>query len=333
LKKLMLLVVLLAGCGYAGSQGYDWVHYQVNAPMSSRPQTVTLHITEGESPDDIAQDLYGKGLIRSRDVFVYYLRYSGARSRLQAGDFVLDRSMSVAQITDVLQHTRPSQVAVRLAEGLTLNLMATQSEKAGLGPAAAYVAAAGDQSWQYDFLKDKPPGASLEGFLFPDTYALDKSSKARDLVKRQLDRFGEVVTPQLRAQAAQRGMSLYDILKLASMVEREANQDRDRPVVCSVYYNRLAADMTLSVDATVLYGLGQWNTQPDITKDTPYNTYIHKGLPPTPIANPGLAAIQACLNPQKTDYKFYFTDPKGVTHFSATAADFEQKKRQFGVGP
>lgn len=337
MKKLLVVVLLLAGIGYAGSQGYDWINNQVQAPMSARSQPVTIHIDEGESPDQIAQDLKDKGLVRNKDVFVYYMRYTGARSRLQAGDFILNRNMSMAQITDVLQSAKPSQVAVRLPEGFTLQQMAAEAEKDGLGKAASYVAAATDSSWDYAFLKERPAKMTLEGFLFPDTYLLDRSAAPRDLVKKQLDRFDQVFTPDMRVQAAQAtasrpAESVYNIVILASIVEREANKAPDRPRVCSVYYNRLAEGTLLQVDATVLYGQGKSTGQPDISSDTPYNTYIHKGLPPGPISNPGLPAIQACLNPEKTDFKFYFTDPKGVTHFQRTGTEFEQQKQQFGVG-
>ena len=183
MKKLFIVVLLLAGCGYAGSQGYDWVNNQVQAPMSTRSQPVTIHIDEGESPDVLAQDLKDKGLVHNKDVFLYYLRYTGARSHLQAGDFVLNKNMNMAQIIDVLQHAKPSQVAVRLPEGLTLQQMAAEAEKDGLGKAATYLAAANDSSWDYAFLKERQARMNLEGFLFPDTYLLDKSAGPRDLVK------------------------------------------------------------------------------------------------------------------------------------------------------
>jgi UPF0755 protein len=339
LKKLVVLVLLLAGLGYAGSQGYDWINQQVRVPLSARSQPVTVHIDEGESPDQLAQDLQSKRLIRNKDVFVYYLRYTGARSRLQAGDFVLDRNMNMAQITDELQNGKPSQAALQFPEGYTLQLMSQEAAKAGLGSAADYVAAASDQSWRYAFLADKPAGRDLEGFLFPDTYRLDRSATARDLVKRQLDRFDQVLTPDLRAQAGQatptrRAVSTYDLVILASMVEREANRDKDRALVCSVYYNRLAKAMPLQVDATVLYGLGKWHEHVGATEtrvDTPYNTYLHSGLPPGPIANPGLATMKACLNPQKTDYLYYFTDRNGDMHYSADSNDILRQQEQFGL--
>jgi UPF0755 protein len=201
------------------------------------------------------------------------------------------------------------------------------------------VAAANDKSWRYAFLTDRPAGRNLEGFLFPDTYRLAKSATARDLVKVQLDRFDQVFSPDLRAQAgkstaARPAVSMYDLIILASMTEREVNKDPDRATVCGIYYNRLAQDMLLQVDATVLYGLGKWHenvTRPETLQETPYNTYLHKGLPPGPISNPGLATIKACLNPQKSSYLYYFTDPKGVTHYAQTSDETLQQQQQYGV--
>lgn len=341
MKKLIVLVLLLAGCGVAGDRGYNWVNSQVYTPMSARSEAVNFHIDPGESTDQIARDLYRAGLIRSPEVFLLWLKYRDTGARLEAGDFVLNKNMNMLQVIQALGNAHVQQVGVSLPEGYTIQLMAQKVEKAGLGKADAYMAAAQDMSWQYDFLAGRPPNApkNLEGFLFPDTYQLDKGASPRDLVKRQLDRFGQMVTPDLRAQAGQStnarpAQSLYTIITLASMVEREVNQDSDRPIACEVYYNRLARNIALQVDATVLYGLGKWQTtitRDDLAKDTPYNTYLHKGLPPGPISSPGLAAIKACISPQKNDYLFYFADAKGVTHFARTQAEFDQLQRQYGV--
>jgi UPF0755 protein len=341
MKKLIVLVLLLAGCGVAGNRGYDWVNTSVNRPMAASSQPVKLHVNQGESTDEIAQDLYAKGLIRNPEVFLLYLRYANKRGSLEAGDFVLNKDMTMVQIVDALGKARIEQLTVTLPEGSVMTQMAQKAAGAGLGRPEDYLAAARDPGWGYGFLKNWPSAApkTLEGFLFPDTYQLDKGATARDLVKRQLDRFDQLVTPDLRAQAGQAtparpAESLYAMVTLASMVERETNQDADRPIVCGIYYNRLARDMLLQVDATVLYGLGKWEigiTEADLAKDTPYNTYLHKGLPPGAISNPGLAAIKACLNPRKTDYLFYFADPKGVTHYARTQTEFLQQQRQFGV--
>ncbi len=341
MRKLVVLVLLVVSCNFAGNRGYDWYSYQVNTPMSTASQKVAFHVEPGATTEQIASDLAAKGLIREPQVFLIYLRYGGGSAHIEAGDFVLDRNMTMTQIVETLGHARVQQVSVSLPEGYTMQLMAEKAEAAGLGKAADYLAAAQDPSWQYEFLAGRPASAakSLEGYLYPESYQLDRGATPRDLVKRQLDQFGKAVTPDLLAQMAQAtavrpAQSLFAVVVMASMVEREVNQDADRPMVCGIYYNRLASGMLLQVDATVLYGLGKWHTgvlDADLARDTPYNTYLHKGLPPGPIANPGLASIKACTNPQKSDNYFYFADPKGVTHYARTHTEFLQQQRQFGV--
>ena len=343
MKKLVVLVLLLAGCGVAGDRGYDWVNSQVYSPMSSRSQLVSFHIDPGESSDQIGQDLYNHGLIHSPEVFLVWVKYRDSSARLEAGDFVLNKNMNMIQIIQALGKAQPKQIVLSLPEGYTLQQMAQAAEKAGLGTAADYRAAAQDSTWQYDFLASRPATApkTLEGFLFPDTYQLDKTATPRDLVKRQLDRFGQQFTPPLRAQAGQPAgprpaEPIYTIVTLASIVEREVSRDPDRAIVCGVFYNRLAKGMPLQTDVTVLYGLNKVQgpmTEPDKQKDTPYNTYLHPGLPPSPVSNPGTASIGACLNPQKTDYYYFFSDAHGVTRYAKTYAEHQQQQLQYGVSP
>ncbi len=343
MKKLVALVLLLAGCGVAGDRGYDWVQSQVYTPMSSQSQPVNFHIDSGETSDQIAQDLYRQRLIRSPEVFLVWLKYRDSGARLEAGDFVLNRNMNMLRIIAALGRAHVRQITLSLPEGFTMQLMAQRAAQAGLGTAADYLAAAQSTSWQYDFLQARPPGApqNLEGFLFPDTYKLDRGAGARDLVKRQLDRFGEQVSPALRAQAGQPtaarpAESLYSIITLASMVEREVSKDPDRAIVCGILYNRLVKSIPLQVDSTVLYGLDKPQgplTDQDKQQDTPFNTYLHRGLPAGPISNPGLASINACLNPQKTDYYYYFSDAHYVTRYARTFAEHQQQQRQYGVAP
>jgi UPF0755 protein len=343
MKRLAVLVLLLAGCGFAGNRGYDWYSSQINTPMSSTSQKVAIHIDQGESSDQIASDLQAKGLIRSPEVFLLYLRYQDKGARLEAGDFTLDRNMNMLQIIDALGNARVQQVLVTLTPGSTLNLMAQSAARAGLGTAASYVSAASDMTWQYDFLQGRPQGApgNLEGFLFPDTYQLDKGATARDLVKRQLDQFAQQVTPALRAQMAQAvsgrpAETLYSVITLASIVEREVTRDPDRAIVCGIFYNRLAIHMALQDDITVLYGLNKLQgplTDQDKQKDTPYNTYLHPGLPVGPISNPGLATINACVSPQKSSYLYFFADAHGVTRYATTYADHLRQQALYGLAP
>jgi UPF0755 protein len=344
MKKLVVLLFLVAGCGYAGDRGYEWYNTQVHTPMATTSQPVAFHVSQGETTQQIADDLASKGLISQPDVMLFYMRYGGGQgSDIQAGDFMLNRNMSMVQILAALGHAVVPQVSITLPEGSTMQLMAQKAEQAGIGKAADYLAAAQDPSWQYDFLANRPQGSpqNLEGFLFPDTYQLNKTATARDLVKRQLDEFEQQITPAMRAAAGQPAPgrpaeSLYDIVTLASIVEREVTKDPDRAIVCGIFYNRLNIGMALDDDVTVLYGLNKLQgplTDQDKKKDTPFNTYLHPGLPAGPISNPGLASINACLAPQKTNYLYFFADAHQVTRYAATYAQHLSQQQQYGLAP
>lgn len=341
MKKLVGLLLALLLVGYGASRAYDWVNYQVDTPVGAATQVVNFKVATGEGVDAIADDLVNKGLIRDASVFRYYLRYTGQGANIQAGDYSLNRGMTLRQIAEALQHGHAEQVSVTLPEGYPYKLMAQQVEQAGFAKGADYLAAAKDPAWapQYDFLAGRPAGADLEGYLFPSTYSLDKGATARDLVKAQLDEFGKQFPASLRAQAAQpNGVrpaeSVFNIVILASMVEREVNQPTDRPKVCGLYYNRLKIGMPLQVDATILYAEGVWKKSvlfEDLKLNSPYNTYTNPGLPPGPIANPGADAIKACVNPDNNNYLYYFSDSKGVTHFESDFDQFRQDQAKFGV--
>jgi UPF0755 protein len=338
-KKLLVVLVLLAACGYGSSQGAAWWNQQVNQPVSNTSQQVMVHVSQGETPAQLGRDLQAKHLIRSSTVFDWYVRYEGAGGDLQAGDFLLNRDMSIAQIVAALRRGRPATVRILLQEGETMQGMAEAAQQAGLGTAADYLAAASDLSWPYEFVRDRPATAppNLQGFLFPDTYQLPRDATARDLVKAQLERFDQVVTPDMRQAAAQPvpgrpAEPLYTIVTLASIVEREVNKDPDRSLVCGVYYSRLAKGMPLGADATIQYAVGhQGLSDADLHSNSPYNTRTHPGLPPGPISNPGLASINAGLNPRPSPYLYYFTDTHGATHYARTLAEFNQQQAKFGV--
>jgi UPF0755 protein len=251
--------------------------------------------------------------------------------------------MNMAQIIDALEHGRPDQLLVTIPEGFPLKFQAQYVEKSGLGTAADYLAAANDPAVAapFDFLSSRPAAADppLEGYLFPDSYLIDRSVGVKELVKAQLAQFGNVFSAALRDQIKQAtparpAESVESMVILASMVEREANKDSDRGNVCSVYYNRLKIGMPLGVDATLLYGLGRLTPEPtyaELQLNSPYNTRNHVGLPPGPISNPGKAALLACINPPQTQYLFYFADRNGITHFETNENDFERDKQTYGV--
>ena len=343
MRKLVSVLVVIALLGFGTSRGLDWWNYNLNTPVSPASQSVVFHIDQGELASQISDDLYTQRLIRDRNAFDLYVRLTNAGPKFEAGTFLLNRNMSMVQIIDALSHGRPDQVVVTIPEGFPLKFQAQYVEKSGIGTAADYLTAAKDPSLAalYDFLSSRPAGADppLEGYLFPDTYLVDKSVGMKELVKAQLNQFGNVFSPALRQQASQptaarSAETVEAIVILASMVEREANKDSDRGNVCSVYYNRLKIGMPLGVDGTLLYALGRLTPEPtyaELQTNTPYNTRKHAGLPPGPISNPGKAALLACINPPETKYLYYFTDPQGTTHFETNQTDFCRDLQSHGM--
>jgi UPF0755 protein len=346
---LVAVLVVLALLGYGTSRAFDWWNYNVNTPISGTSHAVPFHIQLGETSSQIGDDLFTQGLIRSTLVFDLYTRITNAGPTLEAGSFVLNFNMTMAQIVTALQHGNPDQKDITFPEGLPLREQAkiVAGKRIGTAPnfitAAQYLAAAADPSLAstYTFLPPRSgnPNAPYEGYLFPDTYLIDPATGAPGLVKKQLDQFGVIFSADLQAQiahatAARPAETIRSIVILASMVDREANTSTDRGNVCSVYYNRLRLNMTLGVDATLLYALGRLTPEPtaaELVLDSPYNTRTHAGLPPSPISNPGRAALLACINPPRTQFLYYFADRQGVTHFEANAQDFERDKQKYGV--
>jgi UPF0755 protein len=345
MKRLAVILLVIAILGFGTSRGLDWWSLNVNTAISSTSHTVVFHVDPGETPTQIGQDLFNLGLIRNTIAFDLYTRVTNAAPKLEAGVFMLNKNMSLAQIVSALQHGTANQKSVTLPEGFPIREQAKVVESKGVGSAADYIAAAKDPGWRatYDFLPAQPgnPDAPFEGYLFPDTYLVDPAAGVRGLIKEQLDQFGVVFSADLRAQIAQAtparpAESIQSIVILASMVDREANATTptDRGNVCSVYYNRLKIHMTLGVDATLLYALGRLTPEPtaaELQLNSPYNTRTHAGLPPGPISNPGKAALLACINPPQTQYLFYFTDRQLVTHFETNQQDFDRDIQKYGV--
>lgn len=343
MRRLAVVVIVIAALGFGTSRGLDWWNYSVNTPISQTSQQVVFRVDPGELPSQIGDDLFTQHLIRDRNAFDLYIRITGAGPKFEAGTFLLNRDMNMTQIVDALEHGRPDQLVVTIPEGFPIKFQAQYVEKSGIGTAADYIAAARNPALaaSYDFLSSRPSSADppLEGYLFPDTYLVDRSSGLAELIKAQLDQFGTVFSPSLRDHvkqptATRPAESVEAIVILASMVEREANKDSDRGNVCSVYYNRLKLGMPLGVDATLLYALGRLTPEPtyaELQSSTPFNTRIHAGLPPGPISNPGKAALLACIDPPQTQYLYYFADRNGVTHFETNAQDFERDKQTYGV--
>jgi UPF0755 protein len=322
-----VLVVLAVVVGGALLYGRT----QLDPPASNANASVTITVHDGESVDTLVNDLARHGLIRSAFWFGWYAHLQGLASKLVAGNVVLDDAMSASYIVQRLES--PPQVGTRrvlLTEGLTAGQMAARIAASGLNiTAAQYLAEVRSGTFNEPFLAGRPTGASLEGFLFPDTYDIPDNASAHDVVQMQLADFANKAMPVLAGVSSQQ---LYATVTVASITEREAKFESDRALVAGVVDNRLAAGQRLQLDSTVIYGLGLSGgtlTAQQLATDTPYNTYLHSGLPPTPISNPGVASITAAVHPATTPDFFFISDCSGHNHYSVTEQQHEQQIAQY----
>ena len=310
-------------------------------PAGEDDVQIPFRVEPGETAGMVALRLEEAGLVRDAGLFSLYMRYRGLDTRLEAGEYLLSPRMTIPEIAEALQHGRIQEVSVTVVEGWRMEEVAEVLEREGVTSAEAFKAVVRGEVrpevWaQYPILQSRPPGASLEGFLFPDTYRFPRNAEALDVVRRMVERFGEQFTPEMQARAQERGLSVFAVVTLASIVEREAVVPEERPIIAGVYLNRLAQGMYLQADPTVQYALGyqpdkgEWWLRPLPVEaltavESPYNTYLHPGLPPGPICNPGLSSIQAVLNPAETDYLFFFAKGDGSHVFSRTYEEHMEK--------
>jgi UPF0755 protein len=291
----------------------------LSAPAGKDSTPIEFTIKPNESVGEVANQLLALRLIKDTELFRRYLQYNGQDASMEAGNFELNQSMSIPQIAQALQKGKIEEVSVTIPEGKRIEEVAEIVAQQVPITATEFLALAKDPGpWkaQYPFLNELPPRATLEGYLFPDTYNLPKDKiSARDLINRMLSNFNAKMTAQIRSDIQASGRTLWDVVRLASIIEREAQRAEERPTIAGVYSNRLTAGMALDADPTVQYALGntrepgQW--WPQITQDdyqgvqSPYNLYLNVDLPPGPIANAGFSALKAAAYPEKNAYYFF----------------------------
>jgi UPF0755 protein len=282
-----------------------------------------VDIPPGSSQTAIARRLKDAGVVRTESTFRAAVWMRGAGRRLQAGEYRFDRPMSAAEIVDKIRSGDVFLQTITFREGLTIRQMSELYQSRGLGRASDFVAAARNAA---PIRALDPQATDLEGYLFPDTYSLPRATTAAQLVERMVAAFQKVLTLDLREQAAVRGLSLRELVTLASLVEKETARPEERPVVSAVYHNRLKIRMALYCDPTVIYALeraGRYTgdlTREDLQFDSPYNTYRYAGLPPGPIAAPGRASLEAAANPADASY-LYFVSRNDGSHVFANTLD------------
>ncbi len=293
-----------------------WWSWAIQPVDRSLDDEKTFIIAKGESTDSIAQRLHQEGLIRSPLSFKIILYKEMLVGKIQAGSFQLKSSMNPKQIAESLTHGT-EDVWVTIPEGW-------RSEQ---------IVQTLNQELSLDFTPDLKAFSLHEGYLFPDTYLFPKEATSSLIIKKMQDNFSYQFNPKLREEAENKGLTIEEVVILASLVEREVRHDEDRPIVAAILIKRWQKNWPLQVDATVQYikanqqsaisnqQLDNWwpkVSKEDLKISSPYNTYKSPGLPPAPICNPGLASIEAVVYPQETQYWYYLSDPSGTIHYATT---------------
>ncbi|HTI14040.1 MAG TPA: endolytic transglycosylase MltG [Dictyobacter sp.] len=338
--------------------GYNYISNMFQ-PASGTAKNISITIQPGETTTQIGQDLQQKGLIRNALAFNILARVKGLDTKLEAGVYQhLNTKMSVSDIVDQLQNGQPDAVPVQVLDGQRIEQIANTLAAANLPNFSKTqflnytenINNFPDKSKYPLLFKNATAGDSMEGLLFPDTYDIPVQSTALNAIDIMLNEMNQMIVNNNLATLAQKNqMNVYQMITLASIVEREAGSDADRPDIASVYWNRLyspdAESQTtglLQADPTVQYARDSENppakywlplqTKGDQTAaNSPWNTYTHTGLPPTPICSPNLASLKAAANPPSTQFVYFFADPTGKTHFESTNTQFVQDENEFGV--
>jgi UPF0755 protein len=302
----------------------------LSTPFSKEKTDVQFEISKGEGVRKIAADLKDKKLLKNKLYFLIYLKFSGLSDDLKAGYYKLNTNYSPKEIADILSKGKVASRKITIPEGWTIKEIGEYLEKQDIVKKDDFIAATKGK-YTYDSLTGLPNGASVEGFLFPDTYQIPFNVNAEYIVNKMLENFDNKITKELRAQISATNLNLYQTITLASIVEKEVSKPADRKLVAGIFKTRLSEGMMLQSDVTVNYALNNNKkilSADDIEIDSPYNTYKVSALPYGPISNPGLESIKAVINPEKSDF-IYFLAADGVTYYSKTLEEHEEKKAKY----
>lgn len=284
-------------------------------------ENIYMVVKPGTTASEISDRLMQLGVIDSRLRFWWLMKLQGDASKFKTGTYAFTPHMDEQAVLDKLVAGDTTVVKFTIPEGFGIKEIAKRLADEGLVDEQEFLAEAKDFA-PYDYMKKRPNVRyAAEGYLFPDTYVIHSDVSAEGIMKMMAEDFDTRLTPALRQQAAAKGLSIHDLITLASLVEKEARYDEDRPIIAQVFFKRLQMGMPLQSDTTLQYlmaGPKEDVSIEDTKIDSPYNTYQHEGLPPGPIASPGMKSILAVLNPANTDYLYFVADRQGHNHYSQT---------------
>ena len=312
----LLLVLVLASVWLVG----DMLHF-IRTPASSEPAEVVMEVPVGTSVQALSDLLYGQGLVRSAGKFRWLVRFKGAARQIKAGEYQLSTGLRPGELLNKIIRGEVRLHQITFPEGYTLKQMAELLEASKLVNAERFIAAATDPPFVRSL---SIPAASLEGYLFPDTYRFARGLPVETVLRSFVTMFNQHFGPVQEEQARKLGFTRHQVVILASVVEKETAAAEERQLIAGVFLNRLRRRIRLQSDPTVIYGLRNFDgnlTRAHLQKDTPYNTYTRRGLPIGPICNPGAASIQAVLNPTSTPYLYFVAKKDGTHHFSTNLVE------------
>jgi UPF0755 protein len=290
--------------------------------MSLQNQYFTVE--SGATAKEIASSLHNSGLIKSVNAFEWYVRSNGFRDKLQAGTYVLSPSLTVQQIVNKMVEGNVAKNLFTILPGKRLDQVKKSFISAGYSQSEVDNAFNPANYKKHPALVSLPAGASLEGYLYPDSFEKTSTTSAKTIVEASLDEMAKKLTPDIQAKLAAHGLSVSQGIILTSIILQESGNPNDQPVIAQVFLKRLKSDMLLQSDPTAVYASVLAGVEPDLSIDSLYNTYVTKGLPPGPIGNVTESALSALANPASTDYLYFVAGDDGTTHFAKTLAEHQQ---------
>ncbi|HEV7951930.1 MAG TPA: endolytic transglycosylase MltG [Candidatus Saccharimonadales bacterium] len=318
-----------------------WYLLALRPVSGDEAKRVNVSITSGSSPSQIGEQLQNEKVIRSKVAFNVYTRLQNVGGKLQAGNFSLSPANSTAEIVASLTSGEAEQFNITFYPGATLNIASTSADKTPshrqvlqkLGYSDDEITEAFNASYAAEYpllFSDKPATADLEGYVYGQTYRIASGSSVKQILMRTFDEYEtQIKANNLVEMYKAHGLSLYEGITLASIIQREVSRPEDQKQVAQVFYKRLAIGMQLGADATFVYAAGQLNVAPSVDLDSPYNTRKYNGLPPGPISSPGLGALQAVAAPAAGDYLYFVSGDDGKNYFSHTLEEHEAKTAEY----
>ncbi len=329
-KYILIIMIVLFGCIFV------WAGICLPKEAGST-QEITFLVKKGQGAKEISAHLKEQGLIRWSSLFRFYVLAKDIGGNLKAGEYSLSRAMNIPEIVNKFVSGEVIKKEITIIEGWNLRDIGWYFENKGMFQAEELFELVGfplidysqvsdlpqpeDFSKEYDFLKDKPKNVSLEGYLFPDTYEVSPEDGIEEIIEKMLANFEKKLTSELREEIASQGKSIFEIVIMASLIEKEVRTFEDKKIVSGIFWKRLKIGKPLESCATIAYilGINKWRYSFDDTRIlSPYNTYLNRGLPLGPICNPGLESILVAIYPKDSQYLYYLSTPEGKTIFSET---------------